>query len=321
MTQLAGSSDDPAVIEASLRAVLTLYSSRSSQQATPDAELDRVLIQRLRDERPAIAAAALTAARVPLMTEQPSDQLTVAIAEAAGPQLAAPRRQLALEALNWIRGDRRSADVVTAIEQALAAAEPAVLSLALLALAQSGPSIEGSSSADRTRLSERVLQLGTHPNPAVRGRALGVFTEIAWLLPAAARFETAQLSLRDPDPYVRAQAADLLLRCKEARGIHVLIEHVADLAVARYELSGWTNLDGSPGRLVHTVPGRKRVADAALLAILTLSEGLPGVAALPLTLGGRAESDEVILQNAAIARSWYGAQGANIPRQPTLSAP
>ena len=98
------------------------------------------------------------------------------------------------------------------------------------------------------------------------------------------------------------------------RGLaHKLIEHVSDLELARYELR-FNELDGSPGLLLHTLPGRPRVAEAALLALLALSETIPGVERLNLTLTS-SNSDAFVLQNAELARSWYRAHSASIPQQ------
>jgi hypothetical protein len=75
-------------------------------------------------------------------------------------------------------------------------------------------------------------------------------------------------------------------------------------------------LDGSPGNLLHVVPGRKRVAEAALLAIQALSQDVPGLNPLVLTLGGRPSAEALVLENQGMADRWYRAEASLIPRMP-----
>jgi hypothetical protein len=320
-TYIADTSDDPPVIAAALRETLNVYSSRSSQKRAPDAELERVLLKHLRSSEPTVLTAALSAARIPLMMAAPSEAIATAVSESAKPERAASLRAAALETLGLLRPDRRGAQVLAVFEQALGAAEPHLISLALLALSQSGPSLLGLVEGERTRLAARVFELRRHPDPGVRGRSLAVLADVEGLVAADLRFAAGREHLADPHGYVRAQAADLLLRCREPMAIHALIELAGDLAEARYELRGFTTLDGNAGTLLHVVPGRPRVADAALLALLTLSQQLPGVSALVLSLGGRASPEALLVQNGEAARLWYRSEAPRIPRVPRTSDP
>jgi hypothetical protein len=109
---------------------------------------------------------------------------------------------------------------------------------------------------------------------------------------------------------------DLLGRGGKPAAVHLLIEHVGDLTLARYELRGWSELDGSPGALIHELPGRKRVAEAALFGIASLSESLEGSPSLKIGLG-RQPTDELVLANAEIAKAWYRAHQQRIPSDPS----
>lgn len=315
LTYIADTSEDPRVIAAALRETLNAYASRGTQKPTPDAAFERMLLKHLASNDDGVAAAALSAARLPLMMAAPSEQVVKAVTDSASAEKSAPRRAAALEALGLLRPDRRDAGVLSAFEQALSANEPYVLSLALLVLSQSGPALDALPDDARARIATRVLELGAHADPGVRGRALGVLSELERLVAAEPRYAAGQGHLGDPDPYVRAQAADLLLRCREPMAVHTLIELTSDMAAARYELGGWTALDGSPGVLVHVVPGRQRVAEAALFAIQALSQDVAGVNPLLLTLGGRPAPDALVLENREIARRWYAAEAPRIPRQ------
>jgi hypothetical protein len=312
LTYLAETSDDPRVVEASLTAILSTYAARSTRKPGPDADLERVLVKHVKSERPATAIAALAAARIVLMAEQPRDGVTSAISELAAPQSPPPRRYAALEALNQLRPDRRAAHVLVAFERALDASEPHLVSMALLAFSQSGPSLESLPEPARARLAKRVATLLAHYDPGVRGGALLAMAELPWLSDHGVRIAAGERALADRDAYVRARGADLLARCREPAAIHLLIEHTSDLTLARYELRGWSRFDGSPGTLVHELAGRKRVAEAALVAIRSLSESLDGASPLRLKLG-RQPSNDVVLENAAIASSWYEAHRGIIP--------
>ncbi len=305
-------SGDPRAIEVALRAVLSTYSSRSTRKAAPDAALERALVRHVRSDDGAVVRAALAAARVPLMTEAPSPELASAIASTIVPEQAPARRTLALEALNLIRPDRRGPPVLAAIQRSLSASEPEVVSQALFALAHSGPSFAVLSEASRAELAERVLTLGRHPNPAVRGRALFALAELALLVAAHARLEAALSHLGDPEPYVRAEAANLAGKVLEPRAIHALMAHVGDLAMARFDLA-FIDVEGARSVAEHRVPGRERVAEAALFSILALSRRLPGATGLELTLGGTAEREAGVRENAAIVRAWYRQLAAQIP--------
>lgn len=312
LTILEDPNQTPEGIEAALEAIPSMYAARSPYKAPPDAELERVLLKHARSTRPSIALAALSAARIPLMTDEPGAIITDGLVDMAEATADSGRRHAALEALNLIRPNRRNAQVLGAFEAALSADSAHLISLALLALAQSGPSLGGD--AERESLKIRVIELSNHDDPGVRGRALLVLSEIEDLVDPLMRVRTARAHLDDRHPYVRAQAADLVARCRDVAAIHRLIAHVTDLAPARYELQGWRQLDGTPGTLLHSLPGRKRVADAALFAIQSLSTELQGLAPLTLTLGGPRVSDEVVLESAERALAWYQGARAAIPR-------
>src|SRR5688500_18061433 len=156
LTYLAETSDDPRVVEASLAAILSTYAARSTRKPGPDAALERVLVKHVKSERPTTAIAALTAARIALMAEQPREGVTRAIAELATPESPAPRRYASLGALYQLRPDRRTAHVFVAFERALDASELHLVSTALLALSQSVPSVEPLPEPTRLRLAKRV---------------------------------------------------------------------------------------------------------------------------------------------------------------------
>jgi hypothetical protein len=315
LTRLAETTDDPRVVEATFAAILSTYASRSTRKPAPDEALSRAIVKHVSSERTSSVRAALNAARIPLMTAEPSETVTRAVVALAAPERDSARRYAAIETLNLIRPNRRDEAVLRAFESALDAKEPHLVAVALLALSQSRASVEAAAATTRERLASRVGVLLGHHDAGVRGHALLVLSEIPSLETAATRYRAALRALSDREPYVRGRAADLLTRGRDPAAIHVLIEHVQDLAPARYEQRGWTELGGREGVLVQEVPGRKRVADAALFGIAALAETLPG-GRLVLTLGGSPASDAVVLQNAELARTWYLAENLRVPKQP-----
>jgi hypothetical protein len=284
------------------------YVARSRRKPAPDAELERVLVTHLGSEDDAVVRAALFSARLSLLTEPPRAGVVSAVVGRAGKDQPASRRALALEALSYLRPDRRSG-AWSAFQAALDAEEPELLSLGLLALSQSGPSVDAADEATRAALGERVTALLGHGNPGVRGRALLVLAELPALSSEGRRFEAGLHALLDGEPYVAAQAADLLARTRKAAAIDRLIELVHDLRPARYELRS------SSGVVNHELPGRRSVAEAALFAVQSLGERVGGVERLPLTLRDRYTDDRLLLENADAAKRWYLRFAARIPRE------
>src|SRR5690606_21003158 len=170
---------------------------------------------------------------------------------------------------------------------------------------QSEPSLL--SSAARQRIGARIADLTNHSDPGVRGRALGLLAKFDGLVAPAERVELLRAALEAEEPYVRAAAADTAGRIGATEVIPRLLALTEDLAVARYDLTGWTNLGGEPGRLLHAVPGRQLVAEAALHALATLSRG-----ELVLAMSGPRQSPEEIRINAERARAWRHARAADL---------
>ena len=323
-TYMAGTSEEPHVVRASLDAIQKAYSSRSSLKEAPDADLSRVLAKHLRSSQPTLALAAFEATRIPLMTDRPRPELCATLVEMTKPAEPAARRYAALEALDLIRPNQRSAEVLAAFEAALSATEPQLVSAALYALAQSGPSFDGVGHSKT--LGPTAVALTTHADGGVRGRALALLTELRGLAEPALIGLKARQMLGDGQPFVRAQAAATLEQLREPAAIHALMAVVDDLALARHVIEGWQTLDGSPGQLTHVLPGRRRVAESALFAIRSLSTPeaassagpadapeLPPWRSLVVTLGGPAQTDELVRENAALAKAWYRTASTLLP--------
>ncbi len=302
-TYMAATSAERQVVAASLRAISSAYSSRSALKETPDADLDRVLLKYLASDDPALVLQALEAARIPLMMESPSEELTDAFIHMAASDQPPARRHAAVEALHLLPPGARPHQATNALVTTLAAPQAHLVSAALLALEQTDPSLLPDPA--RRLLGARIPELTNHSDPGVRGRALGLLAKFDGLVSPAERLELIRAALEADAPYVRAAAADAAGRVTATEVIPQLLAQAEDLAEARYELTGWTDLADEPGRLVHAVPGRQLVAEAALHALATLSRG-----ELVLTMSGPRLSPEEVRTNAERARAWNLARAA-----------
>jgi HEAT repeat protein len=311
-TYMAATSDESHVVRSSLEAILHAYSSRSSKKQAPDADLDQVLIKHLKADDLTIVAQALQAARIPLMSEAPSDSLLAALMQLASEKETPEKRLAALEALNLLAPSMRTEAVLGCFEEALRAPEWYVVSMALFALENSALSL-GDPPGPSPALAARVTALTGHEDPAVRGRALSVLSALRWLTSHTERLTFGLRGLSDPHPYVRAVAADLLGQNEMPEAVHALITHTRDLNEARIDVR-FPRLDGSLSEMVHALPGRRRVADAALYALLALSTG-----ELALTIGGPTQPEETLQQSAQIADAWYEKSKASLPPLPRAS--
>lgn len=311
---LAEFGDDPRVVRGAIEALPSFFAPRSPSKPVPGADFERVLLKHLGSKNAETMSAALGVVWLSLAAEDPSPRLVGAVAAVAAPDEPAPKRAAALQALNTLRSNRRSNDVLGALELSLKAPEAHLVSLALLALAESGPSLATAAEARQEALGARVVGLSDHSDPGVRGRALLVLAALPELVDPETRIASARGHLGDEHPYVRAQAADLLARCERPEGIHDLVAHVQDLERATYVLSGWTALDGSQGSLTHQVAGRPRVADAMIFAVQSLSAALVGIDPLTVSLGGRPAPDELVRENGRDVEAWYRGNAPRVPR-------
>jgi hypothetical protein len=314
---LAGTSDDQAVVLASLDAIQSAYSSRSGKKEAPDRDLERVLLKHLESADPARAQAAFAAARIPLMTEQAGGEILgelVRISEAGStPGL----RWAALEALNLLPPTRRSAPVLQAFLSG-AAAEPGIALAALLGLSASERSLRAAPDLRQAALA-RVQALATAEDPGIRGTALQVLVELD---PAALDDVStmARTAVADPHPYVRAQGAWALgtRGIGDEGDIHLLMPLIDDLGEARAVVRGPHGLDGRELETPRKARGGRFVAEVALLAVKALAMRRSPAGTDPndlvqsevrppprLTIGSRTSGIEQVKESAASMRFWY----------------
>jgi hypothetical protein len=319
-TYMAGTSSDAVVLEASLDAIQHAYSSRSDNKARPDADLEKVLLQQTQSPSPQVASLAFQALRIPVMTENPRPELVAALCEVFKSSAQAPRRLAALDTLNLLRPDRRSAAVLATFGAALQAPEPYLVSTGLLGLVDSRAALGLASAEFKSELGRKVIELTGHADPGVRGRALHLLAQVEGLVPEAEVAAKGEQLVGDANGYVRGEAAEATGRARQARYIARLVSLTRDMAPTQYELTGWQRLDGSPGTLMHATPGRRRVAEAALFALRELSRGLGSeLPRLELVVDGPTLSDEDVLRSAARAEAWAREVESKLANPPEIS--
>lgn len=309
-TYMAATSDNPLVVHAALAAIGSAYSSRSETKAAPDDDLQRVLVRHMSSPDPKSAELAFAAARIPLMTEAPPPELIAALASLINSDLELVRRYRALETLNLLRPSLRNETARAAFSKSLERSEPAVVSLALFALSESKEPLSEARDTELLELGQRVKPLLSHENPGVRGRALQLLTEIPSLMERSELESRAITALSDPHPYVRGQALDTLAASTNPNLVRSFLPLTRDMAEARYDIEAGTNLKGEPLLLPHDIPGRRRVAEAALFALRSVrakavqNGTLPEEPELVLALGAEMPSEAALKTAADAAAAW-----------------
>ncbi len=308
-TYLAATSDEPRVVEAALEAISSAYSPRSTQKEAPDADLDRVLLEYLPSSQPKILAAALSAARIPLMGK-PSDRLLAAVAARGSEREDVVVRYSVVDVLNLVAPARRNDDVLRVFEAALAAREAHLVASGLEALTMSLPALSAAPARAKL-LAPRVLTLTQHGDPGVRGRALELLVGLEGTSEHAETFSRARAALGDSHPFVRAAGASVLARLGQRSAVHELAKLVDDKAPSQYETEAQSLLEEKPMRLVYGVPGRRHVSENALYALSVLSQG-----ELAYSRGGPNDTPERWDETIVAAKAWYERVRASIPREP-----
>lgn len=316
---LARTTTDPVVAAAALRALPTSLAKKESAKELPQEDLERALLKHLDSKEAEVLAAALTAAPIALLQGKGSSALSSRLLQLAQGDRPAPERAAALEALAAARLRPRPAEFTAAFTAALAAKEPHLVAIGLRSLAKGNASFPPGSPEHA-----RLVELTGHTDPGIRGEALRLLALSRNAVDAAV-LEKLQGALRDEHAFVRAQACEALARVGEKSTIHALAPLLDDEAPSRYDLSGWTRVDGRPGVLRHRMRGRKLVRDSAAYAIAELSGEELASAATPEPPGkvdGKKKVDakkKAKTPDAAAVKAWYQRARSRIPAASTPS--
>jgi hypothetical protein len=284
---LAGAREEAMILVGALRAMATIYAAQDAPaRVKVDADYHRVVAARLGHPDPKVLAAALDAAKHSVTGPSPDPTVIDQVVTLAGRHVTAQGRHAALEVLWMVAGVGDDEKKVAPFLLALEAEETWLVTTALHRLRGFERLVA------RDAVLARASELVDDADAGVRGRAAELLAALGGdpkrILPL----------LRDGDGYVRAAACAALVRLGHVPAVHAIVPLAGDDASAVYELAGFEELDGRPGRVRHDV-GQPKVSAAALSAIARLSEKTPErydfVAASEADLGKAAER----------AKAWY----------------
>ncbi len=300
-TYLAATSEQPEVVGAALQGMYSSYSSHSKRKEKPDEDFAKVVIKHLDSKDDKLVARALRAARTGMSGKEGNSELVKKVVSLADRYKSGAGRYALIDALRVVGFDLRNDELMAVFESSLQDEQPYVLSYALQALYRATRSIK-----NKDAVKARALELAKHADPGVRGRALELLGSISRNDEAVRNVVLAALS--DEHPYVRSEAAESTARLRYQPAIHLLMKLVDQKERNRYEIKGWTTLDGKPGRLHHDGSAWSYVQDAAINAIRSLSGN-----ELKLTRIAPKQVDEGLAKNVEEVKAWYKANKSKIP--------
>ena len=135
----------------------------------------------------------------------------------------------------------------------------------------------------------------TDTDPGVRGRAAVVLASLGH-----ATAESLRGLLKDPVPFVRAQACGALARAD----LHEYLDEVLDLTTSmettQYDIRDWMTIEGEPGCESHVGSASGFLGEAAATALALLSHGQARIEPIA--------TDDVegsLRRNRAIVAAWF----------------
>ena len=332
---LAASDHDASVIAPSLLAMSHFFTFRgddTESRELADLQYIQVVRHHLESSEPTVQGAAMRAAGVITSVATLDAQLSEAandvnqkLAEYAANHPSPAGRYEAIAALvaestsrerdrspprETSMASRMPPEAVAAFLTSLDASEPWVVSIALLGIESVAPQ-----HPDRATLVTRLVELVSHEDPGVRGRA-------ARALPAAAAGQQALIDravaallplLEDASAYTKSEAMTALAALDHRPAIHLIMPMTTDSTSNVYRLRGFTNLLGEPGTAYHNGSQSRRLDDAALSAIRTYAAQIGGERPFGYRVPHPNFLDRDLGTAASNAGGWYRRHRAEIP--------
>jgi hypothetical protein len=251
-----------------------LYALEKRVGVHPDeaSRLSKAVIGSLASPDDQIVGAALIAAR-PLLVAGNDAAIEARLLELAERLAQGPGRYALLEALSHLKADRIHAPHIALAEASLKDNAAYVRSRALRFLEVHGGQ---ANETDRARLSKTVTRHLADSDPGVRGRAAFVLASLG-----GATFESLQPLLKDPIPYVKAQACSALARAGLQDDLQEVLKLASSTDMARYDIRDWTTLEGEPGCESHSGSPSGFLGEAAATALALVSRGQAKVEPIP----------------------------------------
>lgn len=313
---LAAQHPDPAVVAAALRAMSFTWrregKSKSKRPAmTPD--YIKVVNTRLSDADGVVRLAALRAARLPLGGRSANAETVDLVLKMLGAKDAADRIA-GLEAIYNVRDfqtnrptkGKRKAQIIQAVIPLLQDKEPWLIAAAVHRLAR----VAYPTMPEAKALAAQSLRLAKHSEAGVRGGALLLAANLAGQKPDAKLLGRLRMGLKDPSPYVRGLAADLLGGTGKAVYVHDLMPLLDDSASAVIKVGNYRNLAGKQNFQRFRPDGGAKVNVVAVKAIDALVKRVDGkFTSMPKGRDRKAAQAKAI----ADAKAWYAAHKAKLP--------
>lgn len=307
---LAATSEDPNVIAAALHAMADTFTANeryAERREMLGEDYVQIVMAHLSSDEGVVQAAAMEAAKQPILVEPPNQEIVDRLVELATSHETAAGRHEAMEVLWNSKTIRDSQEQMAPYVQALDAEEPWVVSGALFRLDSFGRNLE-----DQDAYRGKLKELLGHDDPGVRGRAADALASAVGSRDPQ-RDEMAQAImplLNDDNTFTKSAAAGALASMDYQPAIHEIVKLLGDMERNTYDIDGYTELDGGRGRTHHDGSAWSRVADAALNALKRFSG----------RVGERFDYDvnyqtvEEDLQSAAgTAREWYDSVKGEVP--------
>lgn len=164
--------------------------------------------------------------------------------------------------------------------------------------------------SDKKPLHALVLPLLDHSDPGLRGRALEVVTETVADADKPKLVEKITSMLKDPNPYVRSEAASALADLRNVASASKLAPLLDDKEKNTYDIS-YTNLLGSPDTQHHDGSAWSRVDDAALWALQKMTSTMPVEQKFQYARIDHKSVDADIAREVARAKKWLAEHAKN----------
>lgn len=261
--------DDAALVAEALRGMARTFTADPKRQAALrpiDDDYRAVVRFNLGVDVAAVAGRAVEAAAPILSEAEPDPTVVAALASMIGDQTDPAAQYAALSAVPRMREPFGSEAMVAAHEMALSSAATYVLSRA-------ADNVGRYRDGDRrAALFTRVSELAAHTDEGVRGRAAAAMAQLGRTdAERAAAVTKLKTLLGDSSAFVRSVSAYELGRLGRFDAVATLMTMLDDQTVNRYDIRGFTSLDGSAGWEHHDGSAWSRVDDAVLAALVQLT--------------------------------------------------
>ncbi len=311
-TYLAGTRTpaEDEILIAALHAMLDTYSADGTgTRRAVDEDFVRVSIHHSRCDHGAVAQIAIRTLATAISGSEPDQAALARAVEIANDHPSPAGRSAGIDALGRMRSFDGLPEAAAAFLKAMDADEAYLVSNALFRV-----NLRANSAPNRDALRSRAIERIAHDDPGVRGRAVQLLATLSSRDPEMTQEAAALIvpRLKDDHPFVQSCACTALAYMDYQPGMHAMVEMVDDMTRNTYDITGWQQLDGSPGRLHHDGSAWSRTADAAISAMRGMSRriGEP----FEVTIRPR-EAEASLVEAAAVAKAWYESNKDKIPKE------